>query len=189
MLFKHFSFFSLALTLCFFTSCNQEKAKTSMPLTKSKDTATTIKKREIITLQPTKTPDSTDTFLPIADFEKYLTGTPILGKDFAIRLDYPKGEKRHPLKNGQFLFRIKGNVESKTGEAPKDFKLRLFSNDLANFKANKAAIEWDIPFKYENGFYQFKVANIFDTSYGIFYYVIEDSASEEWYYVGKISLL
>ncbi|MFT4971391.1 MAG: hypothetical protein ACI9XO_001431 [Paraglaciecola sp.] len=175
------------LILCI-SYCGCSDSQSSKKILQSNEI--TVVKGENSSINQVKIPDSTDTFTPNPHFENYLTGTPIFGKNFVIALEYPKGEKRHPLKNKQFLFRIKGSIESKTGDAPTNFKLRLFTNQIADFRNNKAREEWAMEFDKTGNFYQFKMGNILmNIDVGIYYYIIEKEGEIEPYFVGKISLL
>ena len=181
--------FWLIFLVIFGSACQENAPKTTLTEPAEKTMEVPLPPREEITLSPEETSDALDAFTPNPYFEKYLTGLTILGQNFVVMLEYPQGDKRHPLKNNQFLFRIKGHIESKTGASPEGFKLRLFSNQIQDFKADKTLFEWDIPLKLEDGLYQFKMANVMDVSPGIYYYSIENEVENEPFLVGKISLL
>lgn len=143
---------------------------------------------ETTAIETIEIPNVIDKFVPNPALEAYLE-LPILGKDFVVKLEYPNKEIRHPLKNNQFMFRIKGEIIPKSEALPTGFKLRLFSNSTKDFKADKSMDEWDIIFKDEENPFAFKVSNIINVQAGIYYYTIEETESKERFYVGKISLL
>lgn len=169
----HFRTFWLCTVTLIFSACQEVSP-----------TKTTINK-ETLTTSPI---DSIDRFLPNPHLESYLQ-IPVLGKDFTIEIDYPKQEMRYPLKNNQFMFRVKGQIIANSNILPSNFKLRLFSNSIDDFKNHKVIEEWDIDFKNNTSPFEFKISNILNVQRGIYYFSIEQMDTQERFYVGKISLL
>jgi len=185
IMFNNWRLFNLFWTIVVISCCISCQENPSKKTVVDKGIEASSVKNSAETVETT---DTIDRFIPNPELESYL-GLPILGKDFAVKLEYPKEEIRHPLEHNQFMLRIKGEIIPKSDVHLSGFKLRLFSNNVKDIKADKSIDEWDIVFKDDEHPFTFKFNNILNIEAGIYYYTIEQTESQELFYVGKMSLL
>lgn len=122
-------------------------------------------------------------YRPIPRLEQYIHSQ-VRSGGFKIQITQPLNDAVFTPRNGKVEFFLKGNT---LGEKPEDskFRLLLFNNDPVRFASMKAVEEQALPL---NSNHSFEWRTQLALAPGLYYILIEEENSGEWYHVARFQL-
>ena len=127
-------------------------------------------------------------FDPLPALE-FLIGNNLRDADFQWNItDRPK-DAALPSPGAAFNFRFAGTVASETNLIKKTFNLHIFSNAPAAYEAFRPLFSYPLPFQPgSENVYPFDFQKQLTLRPGLYYYLIEDTATEKIYWADKFAV-
>lgn len=108
------------------------------------------------------------------------------GSEFQFQIVEPSSKQVLKQKSGQVKFRLSGTLRAAVMEPNTSFQVLIFDNQPTNLETRRYSAAFQIPLTEKGiGETEFQLEQNTKLPIGLFYFIIEEESSSDWYYVGK----